>query len=176
MRPIDEILHTAIALNATDIHIQAGLPPVYRVQKRLIQKGGVRLGPQEAEELVFSLMTDQQKQIFREKLFLGTGLQDWVIRGTILVPPPGPDTESARTTAGRSQITPIRDISAGTCSRPAGLSRISVSVWVPAGLSGPRLAARPPSTARNCGASTIRPQSRSRAGCATRPRRKQKLD
>ena len=68
MRPIDEILHTAIALNATDIHIQAGLPPVYRVQKRLIQKGGVRLGPQETEELVFSLMTDQQKQIFREKL------------------------------------------------------------------------------------------------------------
>ena len=68
MRPIDEILHTAIALNATDIHIQAGLPPVYRVQKRLIQKGGVRLGPQETEELVLSLMTDQQKQIFREKL------------------------------------------------------------------------------------------------------------
>ena len=68
MRPIDEILHTAIALNATDIHIQAGLPPVYRVQKRLIQKGGVRLGPQETEELVFSLMTDQQKLIFREKL------------------------------------------------------------------------------------------------------------
>jgi twitching motility protein PilT len=68
VRPIDEILHTAIALNATDIHIQAGLPPVYRVQKRLIQKGGVRLGPQETEELVLSLMTDQQKQIFREKL------------------------------------------------------------------------------------------------------------
>ena len=68
MRPIDEILETAISLNATDIHLQAGLPPVYRVQKRLIQKGGARLGPQETEELVFSLMTDQQKRIFREKL------------------------------------------------------------------------------------------------------------
>ena len=68
MRPIDEILETAITLNATDIHLQAGLPPVYRVQKRLIQKGGTRLGPQEMEELVFSLMTDQQKRLFREKL------------------------------------------------------------------------------------------------------------
>ena len=68
MRPIDAILDTAIALNATDIHLQAGLPPVYRVQKRLVQKGGARLGPQETEELVFSLMTDQQKRIFREKL------------------------------------------------------------------------------------------------------------
>ena len=68
MRPIDEILETAITLNATDIHLQAGLPPVYRVQKRLIQKGGTRLGPQEMEELVFSLMTDRQKRLFREKL------------------------------------------------------------------------------------------------------------
>ena len=68
MRPIDEILETAITLNATDIHLQAGLPPVYRVQKRLIQKGTAKLGPQEMEELVFSLMTDQQKRIFREKL------------------------------------------------------------------------------------------------------------
>jgi twitching motility protein PilT len=68
VRPIDEILETAITLNATDIHLQAGLPPVYRVQKRLVQKGGTRLGPQEMEELVFSLMTDQQKRLFREKL------------------------------------------------------------------------------------------------------------
>jgi twitching motility protein PilT len=68
VRPIDAILDTAITLNATDIHLQAGLPPVYRVQRRLIQKDGEKLGPQELEDLVFSLMTDQQKRIFREKL------------------------------------------------------------------------------------------------------------
>jgi twitching motility protein PilT len=68
VRPIDAILDTAITLNASDIHLQAGLPPVYRVQRRLIQKGGEKLGPQELEDLVFSLMTDQQKRIFREKL------------------------------------------------------------------------------------------------------------
>ena len=33
-----------------------------------MQKGGAKLGPQEMEDLVFSLMTDQQKRIFREKL------------------------------------------------------------------------------------------------------------
>ena len=68
MRPIDAILDTAITLNATDVHLQAGAPPVYRVQRRLIQKGGDKLGPQEIEDLVFSLMTDHQKRIFREKL------------------------------------------------------------------------------------------------------------
>ena len=68
MRAIDAILETAISLNATDIHLQAGLPPVYRVQKRLVQKGAEPLGPAQTEELVFSLMTDQQKRIFREKL------------------------------------------------------------------------------------------------------------
>ena len=52
MRPIDAILDTAIALNATDVHLQAGVPPVYRVQRRLIQKGGDKLGPQEIEDLV----------------------------------------------------------------------------------------------------------------------------
>ena len=68
MRPIDAILDAAIALNATDIHLQAGLPPVYRVQRGLIQKGGEVLGAQEVEDLVSSLMTEQQKRIFREKL------------------------------------------------------------------------------------------------------------
>ena len=68
MRAIDPILETAIRLNATDIHLQAGLPPVYRVQKRLVQQDGETLGPAQTEELVFSLMTDQQKRIFREKL------------------------------------------------------------------------------------------------------------
>jgi twitching motility protein PilT len=68
VRAIDAILETAITLSATDIHLQAGLPPVYRVQKRLIHEGDAKLGPQQIEDLVFSLMTDQQKRIFLEKL------------------------------------------------------------------------------------------------------------
>ena len=68
MRPIDAILDTAISLNATDVHLQVGLPPVFRVQKRLVQKGKDALAPAEVEELVLSMMTDQQKRIFREKL------------------------------------------------------------------------------------------------------------
>ena len=68
MRPIDAILDTAIALNATDVHLQAGLPPVYRVQRGLVQKGGGALSGAEVEDLVTSLMTDPQKRLFREKL------------------------------------------------------------------------------------------------------------
>ena len=68
MRPIDVILDTAIALNATDVHLQAGLPPVYRVQRALVQKGSAALSGSEVEDLVTSLMTDPQKRLFREKL------------------------------------------------------------------------------------------------------------
>jgi twitching motility protein PilT len=68
VRPIDAILDTAISLNATDVHLQEGLPPVFRVQRALLQKGGEPLGAQEVADLVASLMTDAQKRIFREKL------------------------------------------------------------------------------------------------------------
>jgi twitching motility protein PilT len=68
VREIDRILHVAIDKNATDIHLQAGLPPVYRVQKKLLQYGGAKLAPDEVEKLVFDIMSDHQKRLFMEKL------------------------------------------------------------------------------------------------------------
>jgi twitching motility protein PilT len=67
VHPIDPILDAAIALNATDVHLQAGLPPVFRVQRGLVQKSSEVLSPRDVEDLVTSLMTDHQKRIFREK-------------------------------------------------------------------------------------------------------------
>jgi twitching motility protein PilT len=67
VHPIDPILDAAIALNATDVHLQAGLPPVFRVQRGLVPKSSEVLSPRDVEDLVTSLMTDHQKRIFREK-------------------------------------------------------------------------------------------------------------
>ncbi len=68
MKDIDQILETAIKKNATDVHLQVGLPPVYRVQKKLVTFGGENLSGEKVQELVFSIMTEQQKRTFREKL------------------------------------------------------------------------------------------------------------
>ena len=68
VRDIDRILHTAIEKNATDIHLQAGLPPVFRVQKKLQQYDVDKLSADSVEKLVFDIMTDHQKRLFHEKL------------------------------------------------------------------------------------------------------------
>jgi len=65
---IEKILQVAIQKNATDIHLQAGLPPVYRVQKRLIHFDEPRLNGEQIRELVFEMMNDQQKRIYAEKM------------------------------------------------------------------------------------------------------------
>jgi twitching motility protein PilT len=68
VKALDQILETAIKKNATDIHLQVGLPPVYRIQRKLVAFDADRLTADKTQELVFSIMTDQQKRIFREKL------------------------------------------------------------------------------------------------------------
>ena len=68
MREIDRILHMAIERNATDIHLQAGLPAVFRVQKKLVQYDGDKLSAGDVEKLVFDIMSDHQKRLFQEKL------------------------------------------------------------------------------------------------------------
>jgi twitching motility protein PilT len=68
VKRIDGILETAIKKNATDVHLQVGLPAMYRVQKKLVDFGGPRLDGPTVEEMVYSIMTEQQRRIFREKL------------------------------------------------------------------------------------------------------------
>jgi twitching motility protein PilT len=68
VRDIDRILHMAIEKNATDIHLQAGLPPVFRVQKKLVQYDAAKLNAEAIEKLVFDIMNEHQKRLFHEKL------------------------------------------------------------------------------------------------------------
>ncbi|HYB42615.1 MAG TPA: type IV pilus twitching motility protein PilT [Candidatus Methylomirabilis sp.] len=68
MRAIDDILRLATKENASDIHLQAGLPPVLRIQTRLVRLESETLSAEATEQLIFSIMSEQQKRIFHERL------------------------------------------------------------------------------------------------------------
>jgi twitching motility protein PilT len=65
---IEEILRLATKKNASDIHLQAGLPPVLRVQSRLVALDSEKLSAEAIERLIFSIMSEQQKEIFQDRL------------------------------------------------------------------------------------------------------------
>ncbi|MCX7761129.1 MAG: type IV pilus twitching motility protein PilT [Hydrogenothermaceae bacterium] len=65
---IDEIAREAVSRNATDIHITAGLPPVIRVDGKLIPMVGYPiLTPKDSQQFVYSFMNEKQKRTFEER-------------------------------------------------------------------------------------------------------------
>ena len=68
MADIDEILRVAAKRNASDLHLQVGLPPVLRIQTRLVPLEFETLSAESVEQLVFSIMNDGQKATFRRQL------------------------------------------------------------------------------------------------------------
>ncbi|HXJ79475.1 MAG TPA: type IV pilus twitching motility protein PilT [Candidatus Methylomirabilis sp.] len=68
MADIDEILRVAAKRNASDLHLQVGLPPVLRIQTRLVPLDFETLSAESVEQLVFSIMNDGQKATFRRQL------------------------------------------------------------------------------------------------------------
>jgi len=65
---LEEILHLATKRNASDVHLQVGLPPMLRIQTRLFPLDSEKLSGEETERLALSIMSEQQKKIFRERL------------------------------------------------------------------------------------------------------------
>jgi twitching motility protein PilT len=68
MPDIGTILRTAVERNATDIHLQVGVPPMYRVNKRLVPAGLQRLGTEDIERMLSGIMTETQRKILRERM------------------------------------------------------------------------------------------------------------
>ncbi|HSI02990.1 MAG TPA: type IV pilus twitching motility protein PilT [Myxococcota bacterium] len=63
---LNDILAIAHKGNASDIHMKAGLPPMFRIDGALVPlKDAQRLTPEEVQRLVFSIMTNFQKERFR---------------------------------------------------------------------------------------------------------------
>lgn len=64
---IDDLLRMATSFGASDLHLRAGSMPVIRVHGELRQlSGAVRLTQDETLEMAFSMMSNRQKQHFKE--------------------------------------------------------------------------------------------------------------
>ncbi|MCX7944074.1 MAG: type IV pilus twitching motility protein PilT [Deltaproteobacteria bacterium] len=65
---INDILKIAIQGGASDIHLKAGMPPIFRIDGNLLPlKDAPRLPPEEVSRLAFSIMNDYQRQKFQQE-------------------------------------------------------------------------------------------------------------
>jgi len=65
---IDELLTFATEQGASDIHITSGIPPVLRIHKELVYIESEPLTSQDTAEMIFSIMTDKQREKFKKEL------------------------------------------------------------------------------------------------------------
>jgi twitching motility protein PilT len=64
---LNEILQIALRAGASDIHLKAGLPPMFRVDGALIPlKDARRLPPEEIGRMAFGIMNDYQKEKYKQ--------------------------------------------------------------------------------------------------------------
>jgi twitching motility protein PilT len=64
---LNEILQIALRGGASDIHLKAGLPPMFRVDGSLVPlKDGKRLPPEEVARMAFGIMNEFQKEKFKQ--------------------------------------------------------------------------------------------------------------
>ncbi|TMA28728.1 MAG: type IV pilus twitching motility protein PilT [Deltaproteobacteria bacterium] len=63
---LNEVLQVALRGGASDIHLKAGLPPMFRVDGSLLPlKDARRLPPEEISRMAFGIMNDYQKEKFK---------------------------------------------------------------------------------------------------------------
>ena len=64
---LNEILQVALRANASDIHLKAGLPPMFRVDGALVPlKDARRLPPEEVARMALGIMNEFQKEKFKQ--------------------------------------------------------------------------------------------------------------
>ena len=65
---LNDILKVAIKGGASDIHLKAGLPPLFRVDGAVVPlKNGERMMPDDLQKIVFSIMNEKQRAHFEEQ-------------------------------------------------------------------------------------------------------------
>jgi twitching motility protein PilT len=60
---IEKLLSEAINRNASDLHIAVGYPPIIRVDGELIDLDEKVLNPEDAESLIFAVLSDEKKEL-----------------------------------------------------------------------------------------------------------------
>ena len=67
MASIQELLKSMLEQNASDLHLTAGVPPLYRIDGRLIATHSEALTPDVVLKLAYSIMNEMQKKDFEQK-------------------------------------------------------------------------------------------------------------
>jgi len=72
-----QLLQTLVEKGASDLHITAGSPPLIRLDGKVLPMNHPPLAPAETKQLIYSVLTDAQKQRFEEEneLDLSFGLK-----------------------------------------------------------------------------------------------------
>jgi twitching motility protein PilT len=68
IRGLDDILKIVVDRGASDLHLQAGTPPMLRIHKHLLPIGTEMMSGGGIEALVFPIMNDDQKAVFKQHL------------------------------------------------------------------------------------------------------------
>jgi len=71
---IKDLLMLCIEKGASDLHITENEPPVLRIDGKLSRTAGPALGKQELKKMIYSVLTDPQKEIFERTLELDISL------------------------------------------------------------------------------------------------------
>lgn len=61
---LDELLEILVEKNASDLHIAAGIPPVIRVDGKLVATNYENFSPLYAQQMMYGILTDEQIQRF----------------------------------------------------------------------------------------------------------------
>ncbi|MDD5687108.1 MAG: hypothetical protein PHE88_04665 [Elusimicrobia bacterium] len=64
MLSMDELLKLIIQKNASDLHLTVGAPPMLRIDGEVFHSHFEKLTPDVCQRLIYSLLTDKQKEKF----------------------------------------------------------------------------------------------------------------
>ena len=62
-----DFLKAMVQRNASDLHLAVGSPPTFRVNGELAANGDEALSPEAIQELIFSILTTEQREQFQKQ-------------------------------------------------------------------------------------------------------------
>jgi len=87
MTDLNEMLARVLDLGASDLHITAGLPFMMRIDGKLVPMDSPCLTPEDTKRLLYSILTEEQREIVERRWEHGCRVQvdperDPFVRGT----------------------------------------------------------------------------------------------
>ena len=63
---MEELMRLTIERKASDLHLTVGLPPILRLNGKLVHTEFPRLMPDDTKRLVYSILNDKQREKFEK--------------------------------------------------------------------------------------------------------------